>query len=203
MMKQAYNATQNTEFEQEVDRRIELAPATVRRGGREPVHTATASAKSRTVLIGMLVALAVGGSTVLGTSAFHYPVHPHIGISTTTGLGTPFGGQTFLAADSMVTDQQWQERETAFQQFAARGPVQLDRLPATQSLDYIAKAVSDPALRSGLTKNVQEQNVEMVAIGYFDDVAEDGDIVRVQAAGVDVILPLFHKVQYLGIELNR
>jgi len=128
---------------------------------------------------------------------------PHVGITTTTGLGEPFGGAVFLASDDSVTDKQWQERAAAFQKFKAAGPVQLDRVPRNDADGFIGKAVPDPQARAALTADVDKGAADMVAIGFFDDCAEDGDIVTVSSGSVKVIVPLTHKVQYVLIPVPK
>ena len=85
----------------------------------------------------------------------------------------------------------------------SKGPVRLDRLPLAQGLDYIGKSITDARLKTELAHGVQDQKIEMVAIGFYDDCAEDGDVVHVQSGGVDVTVPLYHQVQYVELPVPK
>ena len=146
----------------------------------------------------LVAAIAAGAVYEFGGSSA-----PHVGITTTTGTGEPFGGTVFLASDDAVTDKQWKERAEAFQKFKAAGPVQLDRVVQADADAYIGKTVSDPQARAALTAEVDKGATDMVAIGFFDDCAEDGDVVTVKSGSVNVVVPLMHKVQYVLIPVPK
>lgn len=143
-------------------------------------------------LIGLLV-LAGGGIGVMewGNQA------PHVGITTTLGQGEPYGGSAFLASDALVTDKQWQERADAFKAFTAKGPVQLDRADDAQTTAYLDKVIADPQQRQALLAQVREKQVDLAAVGLYDDCAEDGDVVAVTSGAVHVFVSLTHQVQYV------
>jgi hypothetical protein len=124
---------------------------------------------------------------------------PNIGISTVVGQGAPFGGAVFMATDDQVTDKQWQDRADAFKAFVASGPVLLDRADAAQSLTYLDKTISDAQQKAAFADQIKNKKVDMVAIGFYDDCAEDGDVVSVQSGPVNVVIPLTHSVQYVLI----
>jgi hypothetical protein len=191
------------DLEKDAEQQVEFASrqATVAPAGSP--STSKPGRNSRSLMLGAVVALAIVGASWFAAASFNHPAEPHIGISTTTGNGSPFGGPNFLAADNQVTDRQWQERAAAFAAFRAKGPVLLDRLPLTQGLDYIGKSITDPNLKTDLARGVQDQKIEMVAIGFYDDCAEDGDVVRVQSGGVDVTVPLYHQVQYVELPVPK
>ena len=190
------------ELEKDAEQQVEFASRPAQASAGLPSKTATEH-NSRRLVLGAVVALAVVGASWFAAASFTHPAEPHIGISTTTGTGSPFGGANFLAADNQVTDRQWQERAVAFEQFRSKGAVLLDRLPLTQGLDYIGKSITDPGRKADLARGVQEQKIEMVAIGFYDDCAEDGDVVHVQSGGVDVIVPLYHQVQYVELPVPK
>jgi hypothetical protein len=148
----------------------------------------------------LIVLAAVAG---FGVHEFSGGGGPHIGITTTTGAGEPFGGAAFMTSDDSVTDKQWQERAAAFDKFKSAGPVQLDRAPKNDASGFIGKAVADPQARTTLAANVDKGATDMVAIGFFDDCAEDGDIVTVTSGAVKVVVPLMHKVQYVLIPVPK
>ncbi len=128
---------------------------------------------------------------------------PNVGISAVVGQGAPFGGAVFMATDDQVTDKQWQDRADAFKTFVATGPAQLDRADTGQSLTYLDKTLSDPQQKAALTDQVQNKKVNMAAIGFYDDCAEDGDVVGVQSGPVNVVIPLTHSVQYVLIPVPQ
>jgi len=143
----------------------------------------------------IILALAIGGG---GWFLSHSDNNtPHIGITTTIGEGEAYGGGAFFTADDQVSDKQWQERSDAFKAFKAKGPVLLDRAEAAQVNGFINQAMPDPQKRQALAKDIQDKKVDMVAIGFYDDCAVDGDTVEVLAGGVDITIPLTHQVQYV------
>ena len=145
----------------------------------------------------------VAAAAAVGIYEFNAASAPHVGITTTFGEGQPYGGTVFLASDDMVTDKQWQERAAAFEKFKAAGPVQLDRVPTADAAGFIGKAIADPQARTDLSAQVAKGAVDMVAIGFFDDCAEDGDVVVVKSGPVNVVVPLMHKVQYVLIPVPK
>jgi hypothetical protein len=163
------------------------------------------SAPSRRGLVAGIVgavALVAIGAGVLTTHTSGPPA-PHVGITTTTAEGQPFAGTAFLAADNQVTQKQWQERKDAFDAFVAKGPVQLDRAEKAQATGFIDQAVKDPPQQQTLKDQVAKDEVEMVALGFYDDCAEDGDIVRVHSGAVDVTVNLVHRVQYVLVPVPK
>ena len=62
---------------------------------------------------------------------------------------------------------------------------------------FITQAIPDAQRRQTLAKDIQDKKVDMVAIGFYDDCAVDGDTVEVLAGGVDIVIPLNHQVQYV------
>lgn len=158
--------------------------------------TAPSPGRRNFIAAGILaIALAIGGG--YAATEFWQPQSPHVGITTTTGLGVPYGGGTFLASDSLVTAKQWQERAAAFEQFKAKGPVVLDRAEPSTVGAFVAQAVANPQLREGLMRQISDKQIDMVAIGLYDDCAEDGDVVNVRSGPVNVFVPLKHQVQYV------
>jgi hypothetical protein len=140
------------------------------------------------------IALAIGGG--YAATELWQPQSPHIGITTTTGLGVPYGG-TFLASDALVTDKQWQERAAAFEQFKAKGPARVDRAEPSMVSGFVTQTVANPQLREGLMRQISNKQIDMVAIGLYDDCAEDGDVVNVRSGPINVFVPLKHQVQYV------
>ncbi|HVJ52653.1 MAG TPA: hypothetical protein VM689_09340 [Aliidongia sp.] len=143
----------------------------------------------------VLLAIVVGG----GAWFMNQPGAdtPHVGISTTLGDGEAFGGAVYYTADDQVSDKQWQERADAFKSFKAKGPVLLDRAEAAQVNGFVNQAIPDAQKRQVLAKDIQDKKVDMVAIGFYDDCAVDGDTVGILAGGVDITIPLTHQVQYV------
>lgn len=144
----------------------------------------------------LAILLAIGGGFAVTELR---PSAPHIGITTATGLGQPYAGTAFLANDALVSEKQWQERAQAFNTFKSKGPAQLDRAEATQINAFIAQAVTNPQQRQTLLGQIQAKQVDMVALGLYDDCAEDGDVVNVRAGPVNVFVPLKHQIQYVLI----
>jgi len=156
------------------------------------------SGSGRRNVIAALIAIVCLAGAWYGVSHFLSPA-PNIGISTVVGQGPAFGGVAFMASDEQVTDKQWQERTDAFKEFVAKGPVTLDRADEDQSLSYLDKTVSDPQQKATLSDQVKNKKVDMAAIGFYDDCAEDGDAVGVQSGPLNVVIPLRHSVQYVLI----
>jgi hypothetical protein len=167
-------------------------------GKTEPPKPAKRSWLPAVAAIVLVAAIAAGAAY-----QFAGPGAPHVGITTTTGVGEPFGGTVFLASDDQVTDKQWKERAEAFQKFKAAGPVQLDRAPRGDADGYIGKTISDPQARAALAADVDKGATDMVAIGFFDDCAEDGDVVTVSSGPVKVMVPLTHTVQYVLVPVPK
>ena len=170
-------------------------------------YSGGASSQSAAGMRGKLAALAIaaaliGGGAWFGASTYLHPPPAAVGITTTTGEGTPFAGRTF-ARDDQLSQQQWQQRADQFQQFTSQGPARLERLTRVAGVEYLAKATLDQTRRAQLQQQVQDGTVEMVAIGFYDDCAEDGDVVRVQSGGIDVVISLLHRVQYVQIPVPK
>jgi len=160
------------------------------------------STSARGYLAAALIVLVCVAGGWYGYTRFHGAA-PNIGISTVVGQGAPFGGAVFMASDDQVTDKQWQDRANAFKAFVATGPVLLERADTAQSLTYLDKTISDPQQKAAFTDQVKNKKVDMAAIGFYDDCAEDGDVVSVQSGPVNVVIPLTHSVQYVLIPVPQ
>jgi hypothetical protein len=166
------------------------APSPARGGGRNFVAAGIVA-----------ILLAIGGGVAV--TEFWVPAGPHTGITTPTGLGQPYAGVAFLASDALVTDKQWQERAAAFDAFKAKGPAQLDRAEVAQINAFLTQTVTDVQQRQALLGQVQARQVDMVALGLYDDCAEDGDVVNVRAGPINVFVPLKHQIQYVLVPVPR
>jgi hypothetical protein len=162
--------------------------------GSEPDSTRRILAS---VLGGLLIVVVGVAVPVVASHA------PHVGISTEVGQGEPFGSPAFLSSDDQVTDKQWQERADAFNAFKAKGAVVLDRADSGQALSYIDKALLDSQQKQALTGQLQGKDAEMVAVGFYDDCTEDGDVIAVRSGPINVYVPLTHQVQYVLVPVPR
>jgi hypothetical protein len=185
---------------------IRLTPARAAPVTRSPATPTGADAAARPSRRGLvagvigaiaLVAISAGIVTHMGAAP------PHIGITTTTGDGEPYGGAAFFASDAQMTQKQWQERTDAFNAFVAKGAVQLDRAAAAQASAFIDQTVADPGEKQSLEDKLAKDEVEMVALGFYDDCAEDGDVVRVHSGPIDVTVNLVHRVQYVLVPVPK
>jgi hypothetical protein len=165
-------------------------------GKRDEQKRSAESISGRRNIAAALIAIVCVIGAWYGITRFRGPA-PNIGISTVVGQGVPFGGVAFMASDEQVTDKDWQARAQSFKDFVAKGPVTLDRTDAAQSLSYLAKTLSDPEQKAALSDQVRNKKVDMAAIGFYDDCAEDGDVVGVHSGPLNVVVPLKHTVQYV------
>lgn len=173
---------------------------------QEPRTKTAAPLPERGITRRRFAAAAIAGLLVIGGGAYiatHMTETPHIGITTTTGEGEAFGSAAFYASDDQVTEKQWQQRADAFAAFKAKGPVVLERADPDQATVYADQTLSDPQQKQTLQAQLRAKSVDLVAVGFFDDCAVDGDVVAVHAGAVNVIVPLTHKVQYVLIPVPK
>jgi hypothetical protein len=169
--------------------------------GKPAPAAATPARRNLIAAAALAIVLAIGGG--FAATKFWAPVPAHIGITTTTGLGEPYGGGAFLASDAQVTDKQWQERAAAFDAFKAKGPALLDRAETSLIGTFAAQAIADPQQRQALLNQINDKQIAMVAIGLYDDCAEDGDVVNVRSGPVNVFVPLKRQVQYVLVPVPQ
>ncbi len=183
-------------------RNITVEPARATGPSRKDDDRKKPPGTARRYIAGALIAAVLAAGGWYGVTRFFEPA-PVTGITTVIGQGVPFGGTVFMASDNQVTDKQWQDRADAFNAFVANGPVLLDRADTTQSLSYLDKSVPDPQQKAAFADQIKSKKVDMAAIGFYDDCAEDGDVVSIQSGPVNVVVPLTHSVQYVLIPVPQ
>lgn len=147
--------------------------------------------------IALAVGIGYGAMQVMApaTSAVPSPVP---GLTTTVGDG-PMWTAAIAQSDNQLSDKDWQTRKDEYASKKAQVLSKLDVIPVSIALPYIDQTVQEPAKREELKKAVQENRVQMKALGFWDDVIIDGDVIVVSGGGVTARVPLVKRVQYVMI----
>lgn len=114
------------------------------------------------------------------------------GIDLTMLTPHPFGGDRALSA---------QESAARLAGFQAAGVIPLTPVPQAEREQAIASMQLPPQGASDLEKDLASGAVRLVYLTLWDDRDEDGDQVRVAAAGFDRTLTLAHARQRLAVPL--
>ncbi|KAA0677655.1 hypothetical protein [Roseomonas genomospecies 6] len=132
------------------------------------------------------------------TSAAPSPVP---GLTTTVGDG-PMWTAAIAQSDNQLSDKDWQTRKDEYASKKAQVLSKLDVIPVSVALPYIDQTVQEPAKREEMKKAVLDGKVQMKALGFWDDVVVDGDVIQVSANGMAVQVALVNRVQYVMIPVG-
>lgn len=139
------------------------------------------------------------------------------GITTTMGKGAPWMPVAGVMAtdDSQLTDKDWEKRKEIFDQNVAVAMASLDVMDKDTAKDYVAKTFDTgvapgqpvPAAKEQekqqLIQQIESGEVVMKALGVYDNLAEDGDVVHVVSGGISVQVPLYNNVQYVMVPVKK
>jgi hypothetical protein len=110
-----------------------------------------------------------------------------------------FGGFGFGREDAL-TDQQVAVREATF---ADAGPVILPMVPATEREQAIAVLGLPADQAAELQRDTAAGEVQLVYLTLWDDIEEDGDVIRIEAGAFTQDVTLQHTPTRLTIPLAR